>query len=72
MKHRQMTRNERRRYRKKIMEQKLMGIILLLCCAVVLWLCSTGIGLDDRDCTAVVLLAPIGLWMLFSKQILIY
>ena len=27
---------------------------------------------EDRDATAVVLLAPLGLWMLFTKDIVIY
>ena len=46
MRQAQMTRNERRYYRKKIIEQRLMGLGVLL--------------------------APLGLWLLFSKQILIY
>lgn len=53
-------------------EQRLMGIGLLLICAFVLWLCSTGTTPEDRDATAVVLLAPLGLWMLFTKDIVIY
>ena len=65
MRQAQMTRNERRYYRKKIIEQRLMGL-------GVLWMCSTGVTVEDRDGTAVVLLAPLGLWLLFSKQILIY
>ena len=44
-----------------------MGIGLLLICAFVLWMCSTGVTPEDRDATAVVLLAPLGLWMLFTK-----
>lgn len=56
----------------KRMKQKLMGSILLLICAVVLWLCSTGTTPEDQDVTAVVLLAPLGLWMLFTKEIVIY
>ena len=53
-------------------EQRLMGIGLLLICAVVLWLCSTGTTPEDQDATVVVLLAPLGLWMLFTKEIVIY
>lgn len=53
-------------------EQKLMGIGLLLICAVVLWLCSTGTTPEDRDATVVVLMAPLGLWMLLTKEIVIY
>lgn len=63
MRQAQMTRNERRYYRKKIIEQRLMGLGVLACCALVLWMCSTGVTVEDRDGTAVVLLAPLGLWL---------
>ena len=56
----------------KRIEQKLMGIGLLLICLFVLWMCSTGATPEDRDATALVLLAPLGLWMLFTKDIVIY
>lgn len=56
----------------KRIEQKLMGIGLLLICLFILWLCSTGTTPEDQDATAVVLLAPLGLWMLFTKNIVIY
>ena len=74
MRQAQMTRNQRRYYRKKMIEQRLMGLGALACCALVLWICSTGVTatVEDRDATAVILLAPVGLWLLFSKQILIY
>ena len=72
MKSYQMTRNQRRLYRRKMVEQKLMGLGLLVVCAFVLWLCSTGTTPEDQDATAVVLLAPLGLWMLFTKEIVIY
>lgn len=56
----------------KRVEQKLLGFMILLVCAFMLWLCSTGTTLEDQDATAVVLLAPLGLWMLFTKKIVIY
>ena len=52
MRQAQMTRNERRYYRKKIIEQRLMGLGVLACCALVLWMCSTGVTVEDRDGTA--------------------
>lgn len=62
------TRNQRRR---KIIEQKLIGIALLAICALMFWLASTGVSPEDKDCTAVLLIAPVGFYMLFSKQIVI-
>ena len=72
MKSYQTTRNQCRLYRRKMVEQKLMGLGLLVVCAFVLWLCSTGTTPEDQDATVVVLLAPLGLWMLFTKEIVIY
>lgn len=58
----------RRRWRgltiTKKAEQKLMGVVMILICAIV--------TLADQDATAAVLLVPLGLWMLFTKEIVIY
>lgn len=66
-----MTRGKRQYYRKKLIEQRLMGLDIILCCVFMLWLCSTGVTLEDRDATAVVLLASLGLYMIFAKEIVI-
>ena len=63
-----LTRNQRRR---KVVVQKLMGIALIAICALMFWLASPGVTPEEKDCTAVLLIAPIGLYMLFSKQIVI-
>lgn len=63
-----LTRNQRRR---KVVVQKLMGIALIAICALMFWPASTGVTPEEKDCTAVLLIAPIGLYMLFSKQIVI-
>lgn len=63
-----LTRNQRRR---KVVAQKLMGIALIAIRALMFWLASTGVTPEEKDCTAVLLIAPIGLYMLFSKQIVI-
>ena len=55
-----------------MIEQKLMGLGMLACCALALWLCSTGVTPEDRDAGAVLLMAPMGLYMLFTKHIVIY
>ena len=52
-------------------EQKLMGLGMLIICAFVLLLCSMGTTPKDPDATAVVLLAPHALWLIFSKDIAI-
>lgn len=45
-------------------EQKRYGIILLLLCGIIL--------LAGGDCTAVLFLAPLGLYMLLTKSCIIY
>ncbi len=63
--------SNRRMRRKKLIEQRLMGLGLLACCALVLWLCHNGTTPADRDATVVLLLAPLALYLLFSKDIVI-
>ena len=45
-------------------EQKLMGLGMLIICAFVLLLCSMGTTPEDQDATAVVMLAPLALWLI--------
>ena len=68
----QMTRNERRIYRRKLTEQRLTGLALLILCVGMVWMCATGETTTDRDATAALLLAPLGLWILLTKKIVIY
>lgn len=67
-----MARMTREMYRRKRREQRLIGLVLLLMCGVVLWLCSTGTTPEDQDAGAVFLLAPLGIHLLLTKHIEIY
>lgn len=69
MNSKQLTRQERRRIMRK---QRWMGVLLLVISALCLWLCSTGTTMADRDATAVLLVLPLGLYLIFTKQICIY
>lgn len=53
----------------KRFEQKLMAIGLLLVCAVVLWLCSTGTTPEDQDATVVVCWLPWGCGCCSQKRL---
>jgi hypothetical protein len=59
-----MTRNQRKYYRKKLFQQRLIALGILVCC------CAVSIA--DQDATAIVLLAPLGIYALFTKKIIIY
>lgn len=58
----QRTRNE---YRRRLCEQKLMGVVMLVISVLLLWMC----GPANEDCGAVFFTAPLGLLLLFSRKI---
>ena len=62
---RSMTRNQRRR--RLFIQQKLMGLAMIVLTVLFVWLCST----NNEDCAAALLTGPLGLVMLFSKDIMI-
>lgn len=59
------TRNEKRR--RKLLEQKLMGFAMLIVSALFLWM-VLGTG---EDAGALLVIVPLGLLLLFSKEIMI-
>lgn len=62
-----------KRMRRRLMfKQKLYGLLMLALCGLVLWMCSIGTTPEDQDATVILLIAPMGLYMLFSKHICIY
>jgi len=67
-----LARNERRHCCKELTKQKLMGFALLIMCVLLLWMCCAGRTAEDKDGTVLLLLAPLGLWLLFTKEIVIY
>lgn len=54
-----------------LIEQRLMGVGILLITAIILWMASRGAITEDSDCTAALVTLPLGLWMLCSKHIII-
>jgi len=58
-------------HRRMMIRQKLIGLAILALCALLLWVCSTGVTPEDRDGTAVLLLAPMGFYLIFSKDVVI-
>lgn len=67
------SREERRKFRRrKMIEQKIMGIICLLICVVILIVASHTQTPDDLDGTPVFFIAPLGFYLIFSKECWIY
>jgi len=48
--------------------QKLMGVGMLVLCAFVIVTAFHGTALEDRDATTALLLAPMGIYLIFSKR----
>lgn len=63
---------KKRACRKKLIMQKVMGLVLLLICGVVIMMASTGANPADKDVTPILLLGPLGLYLIFTKHIVIY
>ena len=63
---------KKRAYRKKLIMQKVMGLVLLLICGVVIMMASTGANFADKDVTPILILVPLGLYLVFTKHVIIY
>lgn len=63
------TRNQLRR--RMLIQQRFMGLGLILISGFVILFASTGTTPVDQDCTAIFFTLPLGLWLLFSRKILI-
>lgn len=63
---------EPKKRQRKLIIQRLMGLGLLAICILYVWMASSGESPEERDCTALLLIAPMAIGMLFSLNILIY
>lgn len=61
----------KRRYMKKLLIQKFTGVVLLICCVLMMYVASTGVLMSDKDVTPVLLFAPLGLYLIFTKKIIL-
>lgn len=55
--------------RKKLIQQKAMGLALIALAVLLCYIASTGVSIEDRDITPVILFAPMGLWLLFTNKV---
>ncbi len=56
----------------KMRKQRLIGTALVLLSWLLLILAAGGGTTEDRDATAVLLLLPLGLYMIFTKRYILY
>lgn len=64
------TRDQTRR--RKLHQQKILGLVLIVISALVVCVAATGTTPEERDITAVLMIAPLGLYLMFTKNIVIY
>lgn len=62
----------KRKIRKWRIQQILIGLGMLAICGVILYLASTGLTVEDRDATPVLLFGPLGLYLIFTRKKVIY
>ena len=58
--------------REKIVQQRWCGIAFIVISAIIFYLASQGTNIYDTDATGCVLTLPLGVWMLCTKQVVIY
>ena len=51
--------------------QRKLGIVLLILSAIVIAVGLTGTTIQEKDIGPVLILAPMGLWLIFTKEIII-
>lgn len=56
----------------KMTKQRFMGLALVVISVFMLLLASTGKMLEDRDASAVLLTLPLGVYMMVTKQYVLY
>ena len=54
---------------RQLLKQRLVGVGLLLICAVVILMALSGTTPADRDATPVLLIAPLGGYLIFTRHI---
>lgn len=56
----------------KLIKQKFYGIMMLLLCVFIVVMALQGSTVEERDITPVIIFAPAGFYLLFSKDDLLY
>lgn len=57
---------------KGMAKQRLFGLALLLACAAILALASQGETVEDQDATPVMMLGPLGIYMMTTRKYILY
>lgn len=66
-----MSTKKRKVYAHKLFIQKLMGLGILAISVFVIWFAANGETVEERDITPVLFTIPLGISLLFSKEILL-
>lgn len=58
----------KKRFTAQRKKQIAAGIGILIICAIVMLVAANGKSVEDRDITPVLLLAPMGIYLIFTKR----
>ena len=61
----------RREYKAKRKTQIMWGIVMLIATVIILTIAASGTTTETRDATATLFTAPLGLYLTFTKKIII-
>ena len=59
-------------YIKRILLQKVIGVVFILLCVFIVKMAVTAPIPEDRDITTIFIFAPLGLYLIFTKNIVFY
>jgi len=63
-----MTRNQRKR---KLQQQRLLGVVMLIISIIIFAVACSGTTTESRDATAMLLTLPFGVYLIYTKEIII-
>lgn len=66
-----MKRSHSRLMKRKLRQQKMMGIGMLIITLVIFMMAASATNFVDQDVTAALITGPMGIWMLLSKEVLL-
>jgi len=59
-------------FKRKMILQKLYGLAMIAMCIMIVFIAYNGDTVEGRDVTSVILFAPMGFYLLSTKNIVIY
>ncbi len=59
------------RRKRQFFKQRLIGLGMIILSMVLIWFIARGVTPEDRDCSFVLFTFPVGVFLLFTKELII-